>query len=142
LKRKTPLRQTALRSRPSSTGPTPDVVEAVYERAMWACERCGSPVGPRRGEEHHIHHRRPRAAGGTSRPETNLPSNLLLLCPPCHQAIESRRAEALDAGWLVPQSADPAEASVLIRRDRWLYLTVDGGYHVHPPSWREKGGEG
>ena len=137
--RRSPLKRTPMRSKRSSTGPSRDVVEAVYERAQWSCERCSSAVGPRRGEEHHIHHRRPRAAGGTNRPETNLPSNLLLLCPDCHEAIESFRAEALAAGWLVPQSADPAETAVLIRRDTWFYLTDDGDYDVHPPRWREKG---
>ena len=140
--RRSPLKRTPMRSKRSSTGPSQDVVEAVYERAAWSCERCGIGVGPRRGVEHHIHHRRPRAAGGTSRRDTNLPSNLLLLCPPCHDAVESRRAEALNAGWLVPQGSDPAETAVLLSGDRWRYLTAAGDYSMHPPRWREKGGEG
>lgn len=78
--------------------------------------------------------------GGSSAPDTNLPSNLVLLCPPCHLAIESRRAEAVGAGWLVLQGSDPAETALLIHGDRWLYLTADGSYDVHPPRWREKGG--
>lgn len=142
LKRRTPLRQTALKRSQRGTGPASDVVDAVYERAVWSCEICGLGVGPKRGTDHHIHHRRPRAAGGSRREDTNLPSNLLLLCPPCHAGVESRRGESLDAGWLVPQSADPAETAVLITRDRWLYLAVDGTYSLHPPRWREKGGEG
>lgn len=131
------LRRTPLRSKRKSTGPAQDVVEAVYERAAWCCERCSAAVGPKRGEEHHIHHRRPRAMGGTDRPDTNLPSNLLLLCPPCHEETESRRAEALLAGWLVTQSEDPAETAVLIGKFRWVYLTADGAYSLHPPRWKE-----
>lgn len=141
LQRKTPLRATPLKAKPRMTGPTQDVVDAVYERAGHSCERCGSAVGPQRGLDHHLHHRRPRAAGGSSAPDTNLPSNLVLLCPPCHAGIESRRAEAMRSGWLVSQGCDPAATAVLIHGDRWRYLTVDGAYHVHPPSWREKGGD-
>jgi len=139
LQRKTPLKQAAPKRSHRGTGPAQDVVDAVYERAGHSCEACTAAVGPVRGLDHHLHHRRPRAAGGSRREDTNLPSNLLLLCPPCHERIESRRGEALDAGWLVPQSADPAEVAVLIRRDTWTYLTADGRYHAHPPRWREKG---
>lgn len=133
--RRTPLRRKAAPKRSQrGTGPAQDVVEAVYERARWACECCGSAVGPRRGSEHHIHHRRPRAAGGSRRPDTNLPSNLLLLCPPCHDDIESHRAVALSHGLLVVQVDDPATTAVLIRRDRWFYLTRDGRYSRTPPT--------
>src|SRR5262245_33342840 len=102
------MRRTSLKSRPRATGPAQDVVEAVCERAAWSCELCRAGVGPLRGVEHHIHHRRPRAMGGTERAGTNLPSNLLLLCPPCHEVVERRRADALAGGWLVHQTDDPA----------------------------------
>lgn len=137
--RRTELKRTPLRSKRKTTGPAQDVVEAVYERAAWACERCGGAVGPRRAIEHHIHHRRPRAMGGTDRPDTNLPSNLLLLCPPCHGEVESRRGEALEAGWLVHQAEDPAEVAVLVHQCRWWYLAADGSYSPHPPRWRQEG---
>lgn len=140
LARRTPLvakkplqAKSAPKKKRASTGPARDVVEAVYERAAWACELGGEAVGPVRGVDHHIHHRRPRAMGGTDRPDTNLPSNLLLLCPADHEAIESRRAEATEAGWLVPQTCDPAQIPVLIRYERWVYLAVDGTYSKHPP---------
>lgn len=144
LARKTPLRaktplqaRKPMKSKVTSTGPARDVVDAVGERAGHSCEICSAAVGPRRGVDHHIHHRRPRAAGGTSRPDTNLPSNLLLLCPGCHERVESRRALALELGWLVPQTADPAYIPVLIRHERWCYLTRAGGYSTHPPSIEE-----
>lgn len=140
--RRSPLqRTTPLSSRSRGTGPAQDVVDAVYERAGHSCERCSAAVGPTRGLDHHLHHRRPRAAGGSSAPDTNLPSNLLLLCPPCHSEVESRRAEALAAGWLVPQGSDPAQTAVLLAGERWRYLTADGAYDIHPPRWREKGGD-
>lgn len=134
LRRKSPLRRTPLRSKRTSTGPAPDAVEAVYERGHWACERCRTAVGPKRGEDHHIHHRRPRAMGGTDRPDTNLPPNLLLLCPPCHDDVESRRGEAQHFGWLVPQVGDPAAVAVLIGFDRWRYLSAEGRYSTFPPK--------
>lgn len=134
--RRSPLRRTPLKSKRTQTGPAQDVVDAVLDRATHSCERCGCGVGPKRGVEHHIHHRRPRAAGGSRRADTNWPSNLLLLCPGCHEQIESRRAEALAAGWLVPQGGDPAETAVLLFGDRFRYLTVDGGYSLHPPRWK------
>lgn len=118
------------------TGPAAGVVDAVYERAMHACEADGRIVGPVRGVDHHIHHRRPRAMGGTGRPDTNLPSNLLLLCPPCHEQIESRRAESLAYGWLVGQHDDPAATAVLICGERWVWLTASGTYSTHPPLSR------
>lgn len=133
MKRGSPMRRTPLKSKRTSTGPAQDVVEAVYERAAWSCERCGSAVFPVRGLDHHIHHRRPRAMGGTDRPDTNLPSNLLLLCPPCHEDIESHRGVAQSQGWLVPQGDDPATVAVLLRRDIWRYLTADGRHSTTPP---------
>jgi hypothetical protein len=139
--RKTPLRaKKAWRPRPKATGPSQDAVEAVYERASWSCERCSGAVGPIRGVDHHVHHRRPRGNGGTVRPETNWPSNLLLLCPTCHEdgktGVESRRKAALAAGWLVHQTEDPATVPVVIHGPRLVWLTVDGQYSDHPPRSR------
>lgn len=134
MRRTRPLRRTALKGRWKQTGPAPDVVDAVLERAVHSCERCGCAVGDKRGTDHHIHHRRPRAMGGTDRPDTNLPSNLLLLCPDCHEGVESRRGDALDCGWLVSQLCDPAETAVFLFGDRIRYLTVDGRYSITPPG--------
>lgn len=132
MKRGKPLARKPWRARPKQTGPHQDAVEAVYERASWSCERCSAAVGPVRGSDHHIHHRRPRGNGGTVRPETNWPSNLLLLCPTCHEdgktGVESRRTAALAAGWLVRQDADPAAVPVVIHGPRLVYLTEDGRY--------------
>lgn len=135
------MRRSTLNRRRKSTGPAPEVVEAVYERAHWSCEICTGDVGDRRGVDHHIHHRRPRATGGSTRPDTNLPSNLLLLCPACHEQIESHRAVAQRMGWLVTQGTDPATVAVLVRRDQWVYLTAEGRYATEPPDTAAPGGE-
>lgn len=117
-----------------NTGPTPAVVDAVLERAMHSCEVCTAGLGDRRGEDYHVHHRRPRQMGGTRRPGTNYPGNLLVLCPDCHEQIESNRAIAYDMGWLVPQNEDPKTVAVLVQRDQWKYLTDDAGYADEPVS--------
>lgn len=132
--KKRAIKRVLMKRRYSATGPAPDVVDAVYERAGWSCEVCTDPVADRRGIDHHIHHRRPRGSGGSRRPDTNLPSNLLLLCPGCHADIESNRAIAQAMGWLVVQTADPAEVAVLVQRDRWVYLTTTGEYAQTPPG--------
>jgi 5-methylcytosine-specific restriction protein A len=134
LPRKKPMRRTRWTSRYRSTGPTQDVVDAVYERAGHSCEVCTEGVGDRRGVDHHIHHRRPRAAGGSRRPDTNLPSNLLLLCPECHEQIEGHRELARSVGWLVSQGTDPASVRVLVQRDRWVWLSGDGRDSDVPPD--------
>ena len=132
--RKKRMKRTLLSRRYKATGPTAEVVETVYERAAYSCEICTEGVGDRRGVDHHIHHRRPRAAGGSKRADTNLPSNLLLLCPTCHRQVESHRGPAQSMGWLVVQGTDPATVAVLVQRDRWVYLTESGTYADEPPE--------
>ena len=107
-----------------STGPTArtrTVVKHRAERMGWPlCERCGrEPV-------EQVHHRRPRAAGGSKRADTNVPSNLLGLGVRCHQHVESHREEAYSHGWLVRQSASPREVPVRIH-DRGLVVLDDIG---------------
>lgn len=123
------------RTRIRVTGPDQLTVEAILERAAYACERCSGLLGPVRGRDWHCHHRRPRAAGGSRRADTNSPANLVAICPTCHTAAESRRGEALAEGWLVPQSGDPAAVALLIGHGtRWVYLTHDGRYSDDPPA--------
>lgn len=104
------------------TGRTRTVVKHRSERMGWPlCERCGrEPV-------QHIHHRRPRGAGGSRRPDTNLPSNLLGLGVNCHTHVESHREEAYENGWLVRQSASPREVPVVIHDRGSVRLDNIGG---------------
>lgn len=125
-----PLERSPMKRRYKPSGPSPDVVEALYERASWSCELCTVGIGPRRGEEHHVHHRRPRRMGGTDLPDANDLPNLLLLCPSCHAVVEKERAAAYEGGWLVRQNDDPAAVAVLIGASRWVLLTADGRYRT------------
>lgn len=124
----TPLERTRLRSsgptkpRRRDTGPSQSVREIVRERAGWRCEHCG-----RADVRLDLHHRRPRAMGGTSDPAANQPSNLVLLCRRSHEHFESERAYALRTGWLVAQGADPAAAPIWLGH-RWVLLDDEGRY--------------
>lgn len=85
---------------------TPKVVRLVIARSggddeNGTCERCGS-LG------HQTHHRRPRGKGGSRDEGTNLAGNLLRLCSPCHDEVESHRGDSLRRGWLVKHGAGPA----------------------------------
>ncbi|MFD3426057.1 hypothetical protein [Nocardia fluminea] len=106
------------------TGPSAPAVAIVRRRSGTVCEVCGA----RRANQ--IHHRRPRGAGGTRRPETNSPSALLDLCNECHALIESRREWARDHGYLVRQHLDPATTPVWLW-GRWVLLADDGQYLEH-----------
>lgn len=113
-----------------STGPIPAVVEIVYERDGYACFVCGVPVGPLRGTEHVIHHRRARRSGGSQLPDTNLPQNLILLDVDCHTTVERERTAAYEGGWLVYQNHDPLLVEILWHAESWIKLTAEGRY-VH-----------
>lgn len=101
------------------TGPNLDVVAIVMARCSGHCEICGTYLAGDRGRYWSIHHRRPRGMGGTQRPETNQPANLLAVCGSattgCHSEIESWRRRSTNHGLLVPQSKTPADVPVLLR---------------------------
>lgn len=118
-----------LRAKRRYTGPTAETVLIVGCRAGWLCEICES------WDDCQVHHRRPRAMGGSRREDTNSPANLLLLCADCHRNTESRRGEALNNGWLVRQADSPAQIAVLVDNgSRWVYLTSTGEYSDNPPD--------
>jgi 5-methylcytosine-specific restriction protein A len=106
-----------------STGPTKKTVQIVKDRAANHCERCGHNVEDRPAA---VHHRRPRGMGGSRRPDTNSPCNLLLLCDPCHLTVESSRQISRERGWLVRQEHDPATRPVWLAGRGWSFLTPDG----------------
>lgn len=104
------------------TGPDAATRELVRWRDRDRCRRCGVATWQ-------IHHRRPRGMGGTRDPLTNGPANLVLLCGSgttgCHGWVESHRAEARAAGWLVSKWADPA-ATPIVHNGRTIYLDDRG----------------
>lgn len=124
--------KTARRQR--DTGPSIETRALVAERANFCCEACGRSLYTLEVGwtfPHSFHHRRPRGMGGTTRPETNSPANLLLLCGTgtsnCHGWIEANRTWAISLGLLLPQTADPAGTVVELLRGR-VTLTDHGTY--------------
>lgn len=112
------------------TGFPPHVVQLIEARSGLHCEVMA------RGchlQATTIHHRRPRAAGGTRRSDTNAASNGLAVCGPCHTMIERQREWARDNGFLVPQHASPNDVPVNWRsrtngrRKVLVYLDNEGG---------------
>lgn len=115
------------------TGPDLATRQAVINRAMRGCERCGRPGV-------HIHHRKPRGMGGTSDPAINALPNLVFLCLDCHEHIERNRTNAYATGWLVHRWADPAEVAAVDVDGFELVFRADGTvergflpYHLDPP---------
>lgn len=118
-----------------STGPDLSTTQQVMARAGGLCEIGTEVLIGHRGDEWAIHHRRPRRMGGSRRRDTNLASNLLVLCRGCHERLESNRLEALAHGWLLPADAVPAEQPVMLAAgSRVMYLRDDGTLADQPPA--------
>lgn len=103
------------------TGPNNETRDAIYRRAFFECEFCGTESF---SFGISIHHRKPRGMGGTKKKEINDPSNLLLLCGSgttgCHGWIESHREQAYEMGLLVKQSDNPVEILIMDRSgNKW-----------------------
>lgn len=122
---------------PRKTGPAQATRNSVVTRAAARCERCGS------GSPTNIHHRKPRGMGGTRDPEINSPANLMLLCGSgttgCHGWIESHRQEAMLEGWIVPRTANPADAPVRVWGAGWVKLLPNGHYEPSRPIGESHG---
>lgn len=117
-----PLRRTPMKRPKVRTGPDLETRQLVFERDGYRCVFCGG-VG-----QLEVHHRRPRGIGGSLRPDTNQPQNLVSLHPMCHQSVESCRESAREVGLLVPQGVDPATVPLRLARGRWVLLTPAGTY--------------
>ncbi|MEV4155446.1 hypothetical protein AB0J48_20690 [Nocardia salmonicida] len=94
--------------RRKNTGPSRAVLELVLARAGLRCERCAWLLHA--GGQ--THHRVPRQMGGTRAEWINRPPNLVRLCAPCHQWVESYRSSAMEAGWLVLRRHNPADIPI------------------------------
>lgn len=119
---------------PKRTDPTATTRALVKTRDGDCCARCGFPVpGPRGGN---VHHRRSRGAGGSSDPQINKASNLVLLCGSpmdfCHGAITRNdgREQALADGWVLNLNStiDPATVPVRHHLHGLVLLDNHGGY--------------
>lgn len=122
-----------------STCRTMKLRAGLDEDVNWVrCEGCGRWFD---AEVVDGHHRRPRGAGGSKRPDTNLASNGLMLCRVyCHPWAESQRDEARDdRGWLISQfrkDVTPSQVPVLLH-DGWFLLDDHGGRWAVPNPHRE-----
>lgn len=112
-----------------------NVDEKVIARDMGGCARCGRHVAHlERGLAWSIHHRRPRGAGGTSLVWVNEAANLVIACGSgvtgCHGWIESHRAEARMAGFLIPLNGVLRADEVAIRHKTLglVLLNDEGGW--------------
>ena len=124
-------RKTRRSPRPTPTFRLEQSRQIVLERAFWRCEVAITCGGVELfGRLYSVHHRRPRGMGGSRQDDTSSPSNLLAVCGSgttgCHGWIESNRAHAIDAGWLLLQTSTPAIEPVLYRDGTAVYLTPDG----------------
>lgn len=104
--------------RVKETGPSKLVVALVFDRDGGCCIRCGLAVRfEARGIDWSCQHRRARGRGSDLRPETNLPSNLVILCGSattgCHGWAESNRTEARLAGLSMRWKQDPQKVPLL-----------------------------
>lgn len=119
------MKRTPMKRRYRDTGPTVLVRELVHARD-------GGSVASGSQQDLQLHHRRPRAAGGSRRADTNQPQNLILLSTDDHAWVESHREEAFEHGWLVSQWDDPAEVPVHHYRHGVVYLLADGSVSQAP----------
>lgn len=115
-----------------SKGFPPAVVTMILERDKGLCAWCGNPVSGERGLSWSIHHRRPRASGGTSLEWVNMAANGVILhgngTQGCHSEVESNRARALALGFLIPANGIYTAVDIPIRHAVHgpTHLTNDG----------------
>ena len=92
--------------------------DLVWSRDRGCCVRCGAALVGARGLSWSVHHRRPRAMGGSKLPWVDKPGNLIALCgngvDGCHGWIESHRAFARGSGFLVSANGqrNPVEVPI------------------------------
>lgn len=126
--------------RQRDTGPSAAVVAMVQARDEQQCFCCGGSCWGRRGWDWSVQHRRARGQGGTRRPDTNEPQNLILLCGSatspggCHLRVEQRHPDDAGAGWAIKQSENPLHVPVLHWQNGLIFLTADGSWSSRPPT--------
>lgn len=135
--KRSPIHRRAHRSPVRRTGPSPAVVELVWERDSGRCAACAGAITGERGIAWSVQHRLPRQAGGTRRPWINLPGNLVLLhghgSSLCNGDVESDRARWTAAGFLVRQGVTrPADVPIEHAVHGRVLLADDGTWTEAP----------
>lgn len=108
----------------------PRVRKTVARRDEWSCVRCGS------AKDLQQHHRRIKGFGGDTRPHTECPCNIVMLCSRHHsEAHRADRALAEARGLVVPRSALlPGQVPVVLTGDAVVWLACDGTCSTVPPE--------
>lgn len=134
-----PKRRTA--NPPRDTNPSAKVVVLVFQRDEGCCFRCGMSVRfADRGVGWSTQHRRAKGMGGSRRPDTNQPQNLIVLCGSatspggCHLRVESRLPEDEGMGWSIKQVQDPQRMPVAHWRNGLVWLAEDCAVLTAPPT--------
>lgn len=129
------MKRSPMRRKLSLTGPPPETVRLLWNRAGGCCECCGLALTwENRGEPWggwSIQHRVKRSHG-----VNNQPSNLLVLAgggvTGCHGSVEARPQWANDLGLGLKSWQNPLEEP-LRTMDQVRWLTDDGLYLYEPP---------
>jgi len=100
-------------------------------RSGGKCEVCGRRIAPWPPWE--AHHRLPRGMGGTTDPDENAISRLIVAHSACHAWCESRRADAASRGLLVLHGEVPSTVPLTLASGRIVYLD-DQGLYLRPPD--------
>ena len=100
-----------------------DAARAAILASHPGCVCCGQPATE-------LHHRAPRRAGGTRRPDVGAAHNGLPMCQRAHAWTESHRAHATRLGWLL-HDPDPAVPFWTVRLGWCRWVLLDDG----PPCW-------
>lgn len=119
--------------------PTPNwkaLRDLLYRRACGRCEVSGVRLD---FDTFDLHHRRNKGMGGTSRPDTDLPGNLLALDPIVHNggpgSVHAHRIISEGYGWLVPKLCSRAAGVpvlVALSPHDFLWVLLDDAGNRHP----------
>lgn len=126
------------RPKRAKDGPSDAAVIQVAQRDEWACVRCGGSCHGRRSLDWSVQHRRARGMGGSRRPDTNEPQNLILLCGSatspggCHLRVEQRHPADAGSGWAIKQAENPLHVPVLHWQRGLVFLLADGSWSSRP----------
>lgn len=102
----------------------PDAVrEAVWERDMGRCVRCGAP-----GQE--FAHRRTRGVGGEHR---HCPCNAWCACTACHRWQHAHPTEAMRLGLALSSFCDLPSSVPIKSWMGWMLFDDDGVARFHEP---------
>lgn len=108
------------------------ITDLLWTRSEGRCEISGRPLDR---ETFDRHHRRPKSMGGTYRPLTDSPCNLLALDPEVHNgapwSVHQNPLWSRPRGYLLSSHVDDeamAVTAVLYRGHDWVILDEDGGF--------------